>query len=205
MLPIARASRPRLKEILLVKKLSLALATFALTHTAHADFKSIHVSENGAIDIDLQLPTNKTFGSRVFDVLTKSPILKEVNNAYTKPGELFRSESGTLSIRKGETEFAHLNLNLAPGEARIHTGNSFLRIVFPANNSAAALLHKALLSSSSQHVITAKKPREKVNAQGDQAIVLSGIGFTGSSLQCYTPFGSSRIFCDFEINSKSSN
>jgi hypothetical protein len=181
-------------------KLTIALAAIGTAQMAQADYKSIHVAENGAIMVEASVSTSNEFGRRLFDALSKSPELKEVNNAYVEPGEMFESNSRKLIVRKERHgERAHLTLNLQPGEASAHMSGSTLRISFKSGTSAGAELHRALLNSASPNVITAKKPGKKITVYDDHAVVLSQDVYIGNYLTCSTAFNSTRAYCDIVI------
>lgn len=165
--------------------LALALLIPAPAFAASPAHLSVSVTPStGITEANIYYPGG-VLAERLFDALAKSSEMEEVKNQWIPAGTVFKSKTPGITISRDRTGVVELGFTLdRADEGNLSSGTNALILRYTSERSVARLLQKALLASSSRHVLTRANPGEVIKPRGDGAVVLSNISFSGQYVSC---------------------
>lgn len=184
-----------------ISRFLTAMATgLVVTSAAHAE-PSIRVEANsaGSQNVVILLDRGSALANRITEALVQSPMVKEVVNPWVQPKSLYDGDGFQLNLIE-HTGGHHISLRLqltAVDKSALTVQGPFLHV--DAQAGAIQNLRKALLASTSSHVLTKSNPGS-ISPQDGDAIVLEGTNFAGSSISCRSRIHNPEIsMCTFDL------
>ena len=165
-----------------LSRFSIALATLILSANAFAANSVQMTVDGGNVFIGVSLDLQTEVAKRLEDVLLKTPSVKEVKNMYADPGTLYEGPGFQMQRGKLNPGYISIRLQIPAGQysSSIVQG-TFVRMT--AIGGPIGAFHKALLESTSRHVVTKSNPGILNPAEGE-ANVLENDGFGSGNVSC---------------------
>ncbi len=178
-----------------------AAATLALSANAYAANSIQLGTSRGEISVSVIMDASLNVTKRLVDALINTPSVKEVNNMYVEPKTIYQGPGFQLNLKDFEAPKGHISVTFhipaANDATAVTSGGVFARLT--SKGGVTGALHKALLESSSKHVITKKNPGILRPNEGD-ANVLENDGFGSGSVSCSYGFDFPDVStCEFNL------
>lgn len=181
-----------------ISRFMIAAAAALLSFNAFAANTVQMTVDGGNVYLAVGLDLKTEVAKRLEDALMKTPSVKQVDNMYAEPGSLFEGPGFQMHRGKLNPGFISIRIQLPAGKysSAIAQG-TFVKMT--AIGGPVAALHKALLESTSKHVITKSNPGILNPAVGE-ANVLENDGFGSGSVSCAQGYNFPEVStCEFNL------